>query len=120
MSIFRNCGLSARQKGEVRKDACCPLVFSKTFWPGMPWGEMLFLTLTNAHAEDAVEAVVELLGGAEALEATAQALTGEINAHNTFDAPEGVAPTPLEVAAEGKGLMVRLPAASVVAVEVRI
>jgi alpha-N-arabinofuranosidase len=81
-------------------------------------GDTLFLTLTNAHAEEAVEVTVELLGGAEAHEATAQALTGEIHAHNTFDAPEHVVPTPLEVAAEGKGLTVRLPAASVVAVEV--
>jgi alpha-L-arabinofuranosidase len=47
-------------------------------------------------------------------------LTGEIHAHNTFDAPEGVVPTPLEVEAQGKGLTVRLPAASVVAMEVRI
>ena len=64
--------------------------------------------------------MVELLGGAEAHEATAQVLTGEIHAHNMFDAPEGVVPTPLEVEAEGKRMTVRVPAASVVAVEVRI
>jgi alpha-N-arabinofuranosidase len=82
--------------------------------------QTLFLTLTNAHASEAAEVQVELLGGARADGASGRVLSGEIHAHNDFDAPDRVMPAPFTVTAEGAGWSVELPAASVCALEVSL
>ncbi len=83
-------------------------------------GDTLFVTLTNAHAVRAVEVTVSLLGGATANGATARVLTGEIHAHNTFDAPETIGPAPFAVEMQGSDFVVELPAASVTAFEIAL
>ena len=83
-------------------------------------GKTLFVTLTNSHATDAIDVTVDLLGGASATGAAARALSGEIHAHNTFDAPEALVPSPMGVRAEGGTMTLTLPAASVVAVTVNL
>jgi alpha-N-arabinofuranosidase len=80
----------------------------------------LFLTMTNAHASEAAEVQVEMLGGAKADGASGRVLSGEIQAHNDFDAPDRVKPVPLTVVAEGGRWSVELPAASVCALEVSL
>lgn len=82
--------------------------------------DKLFLTLTNSHASDAVEVAVDLLGGAKIGKAAGQVLSGEIHAHNTFDAPEQVIPQPLAVDCEDAQIHLTLPPASVAAVEVQL
>ncbi len=80
----------------------------------------LFVTLTNSHATDGIDLTVELLSGAAATGGTSRVLTGEIHAHNTFDAPEALAPASFDLKLEGKTLTIPLPAASVVALEMRL
>jgi alpha-N-arabinofuranosidase len=82
--------------------------------------QTLFLTLTNCHAENDVEVTVRLLGDARANGGTARVLTGEIHAHNTFDAPEMIKPIPMPLQAQGKEIALNLPPASVVAIEIAV
>jgi alpha-N-arabinofuranosidase len=79
--------------------------------------QTLFLTLTNSHAGHEAEVTLGLLGGAVANGGTARVLTGEIHAHNTFEVPETIQPTPMALKLEGRDLVLNLPPASVVAVE---
>jgi alpha-N-arabinofuranosidase len=83
-------------------------------------GQILFLTLTNVNATDAVDVTVELLGGAAAQSGTARVLTGEIHAHNTFDAPETVALQPFAIDASGSTFTVTLPPAAVFAAGIKL
>ncbi len=83
-------------------------------------GKTLFLTLTNAHATDAVDVTVELLGGAAAVGGTGRVLTGEIHVHNTFDAPDTITPQPCTLNAAGATFTITLPPASVVAAEIAL
>jgi alpha-N-arabinofuranosidase len=83
-------------------------------------GKTLFVTLTNAHAADAAEVTMSLVGGARAEAASARAISGEIHLHNTFDSPERVRPVEQPAAARGSEWKVTLPAASVAAIEVRL
>jgi alpha-N-arabinofuranosidase len=83
-------------------------------------GKVLFLTLTNAHATDAVEVTVDLLGGVQATGGAARVLTGEIHAHNTFDATETLAPRPYTIDATGASFVITLPPASVLAAEIAL
>jgi alpha-L-arabinofuranosidase len=83
-------------------------------------GKVLFLTLTNAHATDAVEVTVDLLGGAQAAGGAARILSGEIHAHNTFDAPETLTPRPYTIDATGASFVITLPPASVLAAEIAL
>ena len=83
-------------------------------------GKALFLTLTNAHATDAIEVTVDLLGGVQAAGGAARILSGEIHAHNTFDAPETLAPRPYAIDATGASFVITLPPASVLAVEIAL
>jgi len=83
-------------------------------------GKTLFITLTNAHATDAVEVTVDLLGGVQATGGTARILTGEIHAHNTFDAPETLTPRPYAIEATGASFVLTLPPASVLAAEIAL
>lgn len=80
----------------------------------------LFLTLTNSHATDAVEAPVSLLGGATATGCRASVLTGEIHSHNTFDQPEAIQPLPIAAAVAGSRFTVTLPATSVTALDISL
>ncbi len=82
--------------------------------------KFLYVTLTNSQATDPVEVSVELLGGASAIGGRARVLTGEIHAHNTFDAPEALVPTPITWVTEGSTMRWTLPPASVVAVELQL
>jgi alpha-N-arabinofuranosidase len=82
-------------------------------------GKALFLTLTNCHATESVDAQVQLLAGA-ANGAKARVLSGKIHAHNTYDKPEALQPQPLEVKASGASLTVPLPPASIVSVELAL
>src|SRR3989304_4646583 len=75
-------------------------------------GKILFVTLTNTHASSAVEARVNLLGGAAAKGVTARILSGEIHAHNTFDQPEALIPQPFELRVFGRFFSISLPPAS--------
>ena len=83
-------------------------------------GKILFLTLTNAHATDAVAVTVELLGGATAQSGTARVLSGEIHAHNTFDAPETLAPQNVALNVSGTTFTVTLPPATVFAAGIKL
>lgn len=83
-------------------------------------GDILFLTLTNAHATDAADVTVELLGGATAQSGAARVLSGEIHAHNTFDAPETVALQSAAIAASGSTFTVTLPPAAVFAAGIKL
>ncbi len=81
---------------------------------------VLFLTLTNSHASDSTDVKVSLLAGASASSASAQSLAGEIHAHNTFDAPDAIKPSALDVEAHGADVHITLPPASVTSVEIRL
>ena len=81
-------------------------------------GQTLFLTLTNSHAREAAEVTVEIAGGARVDQASGQILTGEIHAHNTFDAPRQVTPQAFDVGFELSELKLTLPPASVAAIQV--
>ena len=82
-------------------------------------GNTLFITLTNCHATDSVDAQVQLLAGV-ANSATARVLSGEIRTRNTFDQPEAIQPQAHEVKASGASLTVPMPPASIVSVEVAL
>ncbi|MBN1876031.1 MAG: alpha-N-arabinofuranosidase [Anaerolineae bacterium] len=81
-------------------------------------GKLLSLTLTNAHAIEAVDVTVQLLGGATARQGTARILTGEIHTHNTFDQPDSIQPVTIPITAEGPEFTIQLPPASVIAAEI--
>ncbi len=83
-------------------------------------GETLFVTLTNSHASEESEVTLDLLGGAECIAAAGQVLSGEIHAHNTFAAPEQVAPRSLSVAGKAAQAHLVLPPASVATIELRL
>ncbi|WP_191621399.1 alpha-N-arabinofuranosidase [Marinihelvus fidelis] len=73
----------------------------------------LAIGLVNLHASDAIDIDIDLEGfSADAAEA--RVLTGaSIDAHNTFDSPETVKPTGLDVNLDGDSLEVSLPPRSV-------
>lgn len=114
-NILQNSWQSALQKGE-RMEGSLPTVAGSASLKD----DLLFLTLTNSHASDAVEVVVDLLGGAKIGKAEGQGLSGEIHALNTFDAPEQIIPHPLAVDCEATQVHLTLPPASVAAVEVQL
>lgn len=80
--------------------------------------QTLFLTLTNSHARDEAEVTVSLLGGAQAGSAAGRVLSGEIHAHNTFDAPESVKPQACRSECRGAEVHLVIPPASVTALEI--
>ncbi|MBN2047927.1 MAG: alpha-N-arabinofuranosidase [Anaerolineaceae bacterium] len=81
-------------------------------------GKTLFLTLTNAHASEDETVELELLGGSQAVSASARMMCGEIHAHNTFEAPEQVSPVSARVEINGGKVSLTLPPASVTAVSI--
>jgi alpha-N-arabinofuranosidase len=82
-------------------------------------GDELTVSVVNPHATLPVEAAIDLRGG-KLHESTATVLThGDVTAHNTFDAPDTVAP----LAVRGDGGEVRawtFPAASVTVLRARL
>jgi alpha-N-arabinofuranosidase len=101
---------------QAGKEACLPLVSGSASLKD----QALFLTLTNCHAAQEVELVVDLLGGGAIHSAAGRVLTGEIHAHNTFEAPETVTPAPLALDARGSRLHLTLPPASVAAIQLQL
>jgi len=80
----------------------------------------LFLTVVNPHVDTAVEATIELYGG-KAVEGKARIMTHEdIHAHNTFDAPDTVAPKDETFSADGSELHYTFQPASVTAISLKI
>ena len=80
--------------------------------------QTLFLTLTNSHARDEAEVTVSLLGGTQSGSAAGRVLSGEIHAHNTFDAPETVKPQDCRAECRGAEVHLVIPPASVTALEI--
>jgi len=83
----------------------------------------LCVTLTNAHAAQAQEVSLNLLGGSATQVLSASVLAGEIHAHNTFDQPEVLTPQPFKIqslAASGSQLTIPMPPASVVSIELTV
>jgi alpha-L-arabinofuranosidase len=66
--------------------------------------ETMFLTVTNAHAEQSALVKVHLLGGARAQQSQGSGLYGEIHAHNTFEQPEALTPQPISHQCTGEFL----------------
>ena len=63
---------------------------------------------------------MELLGGAKVNSASARILTGDIDAHNTFDKPEEVKPETMDMIVVGPSFSLTLPPASVAAVSIQL
>jgi alpha-N-arabinofuranosidase len=81
-------------------------------------GRQVVVTAVNPSLADARETEIALRGGT-ASRATATVLTAPVmNAHNTFEAPETVKPTPLETRVTSDGVTVTIPKMSVVALQV--
>ncbi|HET6486443.1 MAG TPA: alpha-L-arabinofuranosidase C-terminal domain-containing protein, partial [Spirochaetia bacterium] len=84
----------------------------------------LFLTLTNAHLEEAADVEVALLGAERpsARGVTGRQLAGgDIHEHNTFERPETVHPVPIAPPWKGDHrATLRLPAHSVSALELQL
>ena len=81
---------------------------------------MMFYVAFVEHGAVRGWVVLLLLGGATAAGGTARVLTGEIHAHNTFDAPATIGPAPFETKMQGSEFVVELPAASVAAFEIAL
>jgi alpha-N-arabinofuranosidase len=114
-NILQTTWQSALQAGE-RMESAIPSVAGSASLKE----QVLFLTLTNSHAHEAVEVTVDILGGAKVNQAHGQVLAGEIHAHNTFSLPTLVIPQVFEVSSEPSGLHLTLPPASVAAVQVKL
>jgi len=82
--------------------------------------DTLFVTLTNCQADAETEVELDLLGGAAARGGTARVLSGEIHAHNTFDAPDAVQPQAVQMRADGPSFTLHLPPASVNAFQIQL
>jgi alpha-N-arabinofuranosidase len=84
-------------------------------------GDRLLVTLVNPQLGRPLEVAVTLRDGGEAREATATVLThDDCHAHNTFDAPEVLAPRPMSVTVRGRSFTVTVPAQSVTALSMRV
>ncbi len=78
---------------------------------------VITLSLANTHPSEALQVLVDVRG-AEVSSAKARILTHpELNAHNTFEAPETIAPQVLEVSLQDGKLSLELPSKSIVVVE---
>jgi alpha-N-arabinofuranosidase len=84
-------------------------------------GDTLFLTVVNPRLGEPQEVTVHLRDGGSARQITERVLThADIHAHNTFEAPDTVAPREERVETTGREFTLILPAASVTAVEVEL
>jgi alpha-N-arabinofuranosidase len=80
----------------------------------------VFVTLTNSHVTESTEVTIDLLGGAQVRDTSAQVMSGEIHAHNTFDRSEALTPVSHPIDIRGHQIKIGLPAACVVAIEIRL
>ena len=81
---------------------------------------VIHVTLVNPGLDDAQEVKIDL-SGRKAQDVTGSILTGAMDAHNTFDAPEQVHNAPFEgIALSEAGLSVTLPPVSVVHLGIRL
>ena len=77
--------------------------------------------MVNPRLGAPLEVAVSLGEGAEARGGTATVLThDDCHAHNTFDAPDTVAPRPVPVEASGRAFKITLAAQSVTALSLRL
>ena len=84
-------------------------------------GDALLLTLVNPRLAIPLEVEVTLRDGAEARDGAATVLTHEdCHAHNTFDAPETLAPRSSPVKASGHQFTLTLAPQSVTALSLRL
>ena len=80
---------------------------------------IMTVTMANCNCSEDAEVSLNLLGGSYAGKATVTTLKGEaMNSHNTFEAPNAVAPT--EVSDVALDSAITVPAAGVVSVRVAI
>ena len=80
---------------------------------------VITLSLANTHPNEPLQVLVDVRG-VEISTAKARVLThSELNGHNTFEAPEQIAPQVLEAALQGGKLSLELPSKSVAVVELR-
>lgn len=80
----------------------------------------LFLTVVNTHADEPIEASINLYGG-RAKKGKARVLTHEdIHAHNTFDVPDNVMPKDEEISVDGSSINYRFEPASVTAISMKL
>jgi alpha-N-arabinofuranosidase len=78
----------------------------------------LWLALVNLDPNQATQISVRV-AGVSPKSAIGSILTApSVNTVNSFDAPQAVAPKPLNIKATGKSLMIALPAKSVTVLEI--
>jgi alpha-N-arabinofuranosidase len=83
-------------------------------------GKTVHLSLANAHPRDAITLTASLAGVAPSAAASRVLTAPAMNAHNTFAAPDAVRPIAFAgVTLKAGSLEVRLPARSVVVVELK-
>jgi alpha-N-arabinofuranosidase len=114
-NILQTTWQSALQEGE-KMEGLIPTVTGSASLKG----QILFLTLTNSHAQEAAEITVDILGGAKINQAQGQALSGEIHAHNTFSSPTLVAPQVFKVSCDSSQFNLTLQRASVAAIQIQL
>lgn len=112
-NILQNAWQSALQPGEKMDSAIPTVAGSASIKDGM-----LFVTLTNSHAQEAAEVTINLNGGATVEWVDGQVLCGEIHALNTFEAPTQVVPTRLAADYKASQVHVVLPAAAVATIKI--
>ena len=76
------------------------------------------ITMANLSLDEDYEIDTQFIGD-KPTSAQGRVLTGAMNAHNTFEAPETVSPVALNVAVTESGLQFKLPARSVVSITVK-
>jgi alpha-L-arabinofuranosidase len=114
-NILQTTWQSALQLGE-KMEGVIPTVAGSASYKE----QLLFLTLTNSHAQETAEVTVHLLGGTKIKQTHGKVLAGEIHAHNTFSSPNLVTPQVFEVSREPSGLNLTLPPASVAAIQIQL
>jgi len=80
----------------------------------------LTLTVTNPHLSESREAEIAIRGGSVRSVAAVTLVAGDVHDHNTFDAPDIVAPVRTRLQPGGSTLVHRFPAASVTKLEVTL
>ena len=79
---------------------------------------VITLSACNTSLTDGEDIEVDL-SGADAKNASALVITGEMNAHNTFDEPDKVKPEKMDVTLSGGVLSFKLPAKSAAVITVK-
>jgi alpha-N-arabinofuranosidase len=84
-------------------------------------GDRALVTLVNPRLGQPLDVSITLKDGGEAREASATVLTHDnCRAHNTFDAPETIAPLANPIDARGREFTVTLAPQSVTALTLRV